>query len=30
MNLIQVVDTADEAIKVIDDFYGKYMLQPNF
>jgi uncharacterized protein (TIGR00730 family) len=30
MNLIQVVDTADEAIKVIDDFYVKYMLQPNF
>ncbi len=30
MNLMQVVDTADEAIKVIDDFYAKYMLKPNF
>ncbi len=30
LNLIQLVDTADEAVKVIDDFYSKYMLQPNF
>jgi uncharacterized protein (TIGR00730 family) len=30
LNLIKVVDTAEEAAKVIEDFYGKYMLQPNF
>jgi len=28
--LFSVVDTADEAVQVIDDFYGKYLLQPNF
>jgi uncharacterized protein (TIGR00730 family) len=28
--LFSVVDTADEAVGVIDDFYGKYLLQPNF
>lgn len=30
LNLIQLVDTAEDATKAIDDFYGKYMLQPNF
>ncbi|MES2387568.1 MAG: TIGR00730 family Rossman fold protein [Bacteroidota bacterium] len=30
LNLINVVDSATEAVKVIDDFYGKYLLQPNF
>lgn len=30
MKLIQLVDTADEAVKVIDEFYGKYLLKPNF
>jgi predicted Rossmann-fold nucleotide-binding protein len=30
LNLIQLVDTADAAAKVIEDFYGKYLLQPNF
>ncbi|MBL0326234.1 MAG: TIGR00730 family Rossman fold protein [Cytophagaceae bacterium] len=30
LNLIKVVDTAEEAAKVIEDFYSKYMLQPNF
>jgi uncharacterized protein (TIGR00730 family) len=30
MNLINVVDTPTEAVKVIDDFYSKYLLQPNF
>lgn len=30
LNLIKLVDTADEATKVIEDFYGKYLLQPNF
>ncbi|WMJ72352.1 TIGR00730 family Rossman fold protein [Cytophagaceae bacterium ABcell3] len=30
MNLINVVDTPAEAVKVIDDFYSKYLLQPNF
>lgn len=30
MNLIKLVDTADDAIKVINDFYAKYLLKPNF
>lgn len=30
LDLISVVDTADEAVKVIDDFYSKYLLLPNF
>jgi predicted Rossmann-fold nucleotide-binding protein len=30
MNLITLVDTADEAVKAIDDFYANYLLQPNF
>lgn len=30
LNLINVVDTADEAVKVIDEFYSKYLLKPNF
>jgi uncharacterized protein (TIGR00730 family) len=30
MKLFTVVDTEDEAIEVIDDFYKKYMLSPNF
>jgi uncharacterized protein (TIGR00730 family) len=30
MGLINIVDTPSEAIKVIDDFYSKYLLQPNF
>jgi hypothetical protein len=28
--LFNVVDTAEEAVKVIDDFYSKYLLSPNF
>jgi uncharacterized protein (TIGR00730 family) len=28
--LFSVVDTADEAVKIIDDFYSKYLLRPNF
>jgi uncharacterized protein (TIGR00730 family) len=28
--LINIVDTPTDAVKVIDDFYSKYMLQPNF
>ena len=28
--LFHVVDSADEAVKIIDDFYSKYMLKPNF
>ena len=27
---ISLVDTADEAIKIIDQFYKKYVLKPNF
>ena len=30
MNLFTIVDTADEALVVIDTFYSKYMLKPNF
>jgi predicted Rossmann-fold nucleotide-binding protein len=30
LELVNIVDTADEAVKVIDDFYSKYLLQPNF
>ncbi|MEN9332032.1 MAG: TIGR00730 family Rossman fold protein [Bacteroidota bacterium] len=30
INLITIVDTAAEAVSVIDAFYTKYMLKPNF
>ena len=30
LDLLMVVDTADEAVKVINDFYSDYALQPNF
>ncbi len=30
LDLFKLVDTADEAVKVIDDFYKRYMLKPNF
>ncbi|MGB0524253.1 MAG: TIGR00730 family Rossman fold protein [Flammeovirgaceae bacterium] len=30
LNLINLVDTSDDAVKVIDDFYSKYLLSPNF
>jgi uncharacterized protein (TIGR00730 family) len=30
MFLFHVVDTTEEAVKAIDDFYSKYLLQPNF
>jgi len=30
LNLFSVVDTPDECLKVIDDFYARYLLQPNF
>jgi uncharacterized protein (TIGR00730 family) len=30
MALFSVVDTSAEAVKAIDDFYSKYLLQPNF
>ena len=29
-NLFHVVDTAEEVVKVIDDFYSKSLLRPNF
>jgi predicted Rossmann-fold nucleotide-binding protein len=28
--LFDLVDTPEEAVKVIDDFYSKYLLSPNF
>lgn len=30
LNLIHITDSADEAVKIISDFYSKYMLKPNF
>ena len=30
MNIFNLVDTADEAVQVIEDFYNKYALKPNF
>jgi predicted Rossmann-fold nucleotide-binding protein len=30
MKLISVVDTPAEAVHVIDEFYSKYLLKPNF
>ncbi|RYU93515.1 LOG family protein [Emticicia agri] len=30
LKLIRLVDTAEDAVKVIDEFYAKYLLKPNF
>jgi len=30
LNLFSVVDSPDDAVKVIDDFYARYLLSPNF
>ena len=30
LSLFHLVDTADEAVEIIDDFYRKYSLKPNF
>lgn len=30
LDLVQLVDNATDAVKIIDDFYSKYMLSPNF
>jgi predicted Rossmann-fold nucleotide-binding protein len=30
LDLFCVADTATEAVKVIDEFYSKYLLSPNF
>lgn len=30
LNLFKIVDTADEAVKHIIDFYSRYLLKPNF
>ncbi|MBS1505120.1 MAG: TIGR00730 family Rossman fold protein [Bacteroidetes bacterium] len=30
LDLVNLVDTPKEAVAVIDDFYGKYLLSPNF
>jgi predicted Rossmann-fold nucleotide-binding protein len=30
LELFNVVDTPQEAVKVIDEFYAKYLLSPNF
>lgn len=30
IDIFKVVDTVDEAVKVIDDFYTKFQLRPNF
>jgi uncharacterized protein (TIGR00730 family) len=30
LDLFKLVDTVDDAVKCIDDFYGSYLLKPNF
>ena len=30
LELFSIVNTPEEAVKVIDDFYSKYLLSPNF
>lgn len=30
LNIIHVVDTPEEAVEIIEDFYNKYSLKPNF
>ncbi|CAN5381327.1 TIGR00730 family Rossman fold protein [soil metagenome] len=30
LELFHLVDTAEDAVKIINDFYSKYMLKPNF
>lgn len=30
LDLFNIVDDATEAVKIIDEFYGKYLLSPNF
>jgi predicted Rossmann-fold nucleotide-binding protein len=30
LNLFKLVDTADDAVQIIVDFYSKYTLKPNF
>jgi hypothetical protein len=30
LDLFHLVDTAEEAVKIINDFYSKYLLKPNF
>jgi len=30
MSLVQIVDNAADAVKIIDEFYSKYLLSPNF
>ncbi len=30
LNIFKLVDTTEEAVKVIEDFYSKYSLKPNF
>lgn len=30
LDLMQIVDTAEDAVQVIEDFYSKYVLSPNF
>jgi len=30
LDLVKIVDSADEAVKHITDFYSKYLLKPNF
>ena len=30
LDLFKLVDTADEAVEIINQFYSKYTLKPNF
>ena len=30
LDLVNIVETPEEAVKVIDDFYSRFLLSPNF
>ena len=30
LDLIHIVDTPDEAVAILNDFYDNYLLKPNF
>jgi hypothetical protein len=30
LDLFSIVDTPEQAVEIIDQFYSKYVLQPNF
>ena len=30
LNIFQIVDTVEDAVTVVEEFYSKYSLKPNF